>query len=232
MLRLDDGIRTWIQCRYERVHKLYPGTAPLSPTSNTNPNPTRQIPIQTNTMHSNLNFVVHSLHLDNHDDPITPFNTPIPSPEQSLTNGPRGSDYASNMFPLQHDHNSHTHTNSSGMHTDFMPLRWTWLDGVGPFVTNGNFRDNHHSSSEIDSDSLTVTMFNLNHLNMDRPEVRGVSLWERGQIPESPVSLVEDLVRRVNRDYFNFELGGASDGPHLTRGQAQCYEVNITRDNS
>ncbi|XP_065638366.1 uncharacterized protein At4g02000-like [Quercus suber] len=23
MLRLDDGTRTWIQCRYERVHKLY-----------------------------------------------------------------------------------------------------------------------------------------------------------------------------------------------------------------
>ena len=22
MLRLDDGTRTWIQCRYERVHKL------------------------------------------------------------------------------------------------------------------------------------------------------------------------------------------------------------------
>ncbi|KAF3960877.1 hypothetical protein CMV_014442 [Castanea mollissima] len=113
-----------------------------------------------------------------------------------------------------------------------MPLRWTWFDGARPFVTNGNFRDDHHSSSETNSDSLIATMFNLDRLNMNRPEVRDVSLWGRGQIPESLDSLVEDLVRRVNRDRFHFELGGASDGPHLTRDQAQCYEVNRTRDYS
>ena len=37
---------------------------------------------------------------------------------------------------------------------------------------------------------------------------------------------------KCNRDRFNFELGGASDGPHLSRGQAQCYEVNRIRDSS
>lgn len=118
------------------------------------------------------------------------------------------------------------------MPTDSMPLRWTWQDGAGPFVTNEIFRDSYHSSSETDNYSLIATMFNLDRLNMDKPEVRGVSLWERGQIPKSLDSLVEDLVRRINRDSFNFELGGASDGPHSTRGQAQGYKVNRIRDNS
>ena len=185
-----------------------PRIVPPSPNTNINHNPPHQIPNQTNTVHSNLNAIVHSLHLDIHDDPATPYNTPIPSPEQSHANSPKGSANA------QHDHNSHTHLTYPGMHTKSMSLRWTWFDGVGPFVTNGNFRDTQHSSSETDSDSLIATMFNLDNLNMDRSEDRGVSLWERGQIPKSPGSFVEDLVRRVNRNRFYFELGSASDGPH------------------
>nr|POF09759.1 hypothetical protein CFP56_21397 [Quercus suber] len=51
-------------------------------------------------------------------------------------------------------------------------------------------------------------------------------------IPESPDSFVEDLVQRVNRGRFNFELGDASDGSRLSRAQAQNYVRNRARDNA
>ena len=50
-------------------------------------------------------------------------------------------------------------------------LRWTWVKGAGPFITNEEMRDNHPTSSKTKSNLATGTMFNLNKLNDDRPEV-------------------------------------------------------------
>ena len=40
-------------------------------------------------------------------------------------------------------------------------LRWTWMEGDGSFITNGELGESQLDSSEIDNDSMTVTMFSL-----------------------------------------------------------------------
>ena len=40
-------------------------------------------------------------------------------------------------------------------------LRWAWVEGDGPLITNGELRESQLNSSETDSDSVTVTMFSL-----------------------------------------------------------------------
>lgn len=45
-----------------------------------------------------------------------------------------------------------------------------WVNGVGPFTTNGEFREVIESSSATKSDSEIVVMFNLDRLNEDRPK--------------------------------------------------------------
>lgn len=74
-------------------------------------------------------------------------------------------------------------------------------------------------------------MFNLDNLNVKQPEVMLKSAWARGQIPESPDSFIENLVQRVNRGRFRFELGSSINGPWLTQTQNQIYEANHLRDN-
>lgn len=96
-------------------------------------------------------------------------------------------------------------------------LRWTWVEGAGPFITNGEMRDNHPTSSETESSSATRTMFNLNKLNNYRPEVVRGDAWSRGQIPESLDSLIESLIQRVDRGRFRFKIGSSSNGPQLLR---------------
>lgn len=68
---------------------------------------------------------------------------------------------------------------------------------------------------------MTVIMFNLDKLNVVRPKVRQGSTWDKGLIPESPDSLIESLVQRVNWGRFCFELGDSSSSPRLYRTQAQ-----------
>ena len=104
-------------------------------------------------------------------------------------------------------------------------LRWTWVKGAGPFITNEEMRDNHPTSSKTKSNLATGTMFNLNKLNDDRPEVVWGAAWSYGQIPESPDSLIESLVQRVDRGRFRFEIGSSSNGPQLLRPQALPTEV-------
>ncbi|KAL0009218.1 hypothetical protein SO802_010720 [Lithocarpus litseifolius] len=57
------------------------------------------------------------------------------------------------------------------------------------------------------------------------------STWARGEIPESPESLIENLVQRVNRRRFHFELGDSSSGPRLSRSQAQAYDYDRSNAN-
>lgn len=99
-------------------------------------------------------------------------------------------------------------------------LKWTWLANFGPFITNGEVRDSQTLSSDTESDSVTVTMFNLNKLNDVKPEIIQGSTWEKGHIPESLDSFVESLMQRVDRRRFHFELGESSTGPGLLGAQA------------
>lgn len=76
-------------------------------------------------------------------------------------------------------------------------LKWMWLDGYGPFITNGRFQEVQGTTSKEDNESVTTQLFNLESVNEQRPEnMQGVT-WNVGCILESPNSLVESLVQRV-----------------------------------
>ena len=51
-------------------------------------------------------------------------------------------------------------------------------------------------------------MFNLDKLNETHPEVLQSHGWDKGCIPESLDSFIENLVQRVDRRRFRFEWGG------------------------
>lgn len=59
-------------------------------------------------------------------------------------------------------------------------LRWTWVDGDGPFITMRELRDTHTASFETESSSATITMFNLDSLNAERLEVMRGATWGTG----------------------------------------------------
>nr|POE55683.1 hypothetical protein CFP56_59234 [Quercus suber] len=99
-------------------------------------------------------------------------------------------------------------------------LKWTWLANAGPFITNGEVKESQALSSDTESDSVTVTMFNLDKLNDVRLEVKQGSTWEKGHISESPDSFIESLVQRVDRRRFRFELVESSIGLGLLGAQA------------
>ena len=97
-------------------------------------------------------------------------------------------------------------------------LQWAWIEGSGPFITNGHSTNPHFVDSESESDT-TAIMFNLDSLNESRPEAMQDQGWAKGCIPESPNSFIETLVQRVDRGRFRFELGDSSNGPGLLASQ-------------
>ena len=93
-------------------------------------------------------------------------------------------------------------------------LKWTWIEGSGPFITNGQSCHSQFEASDTESDT-TAVMFNLDQLNEERPEARQDQGWAKGCIPESPDSYIESLIQKVDRGRCRFELGGSSHGPSL-----------------
>ena len=77
---------------------------------------------------------------------------------------------------------------------------------------------------DTESESNTTILFNLDSLNRDRREVLPASIWNMGQIPESPDSIAEALVRRVNQDRLRFERGETSKGPQISRAQTHSQD--------
>lgn len=67
-------------------------------------------------------------------------------------------------------------------------LKWDWIEGNGPFITNGQSSHPQFKNSDFDSDT-TATMFNLDWLNDDRPETVHDQGWAKGCTLESPDSL-------------------------------------------
>lgn len=168
-----------------------------------------------------LNQTIHSLN--------TPFNTPVSSPRHSTP----VTDCPSQPTPLQSNNHTQVPTFTQcppGFPPRSSKLRWTWIEGDGPFVTNGQWRDTKCFSPETESDSITALMFNLDNLNTDRPEVLPNSTWNRWQIPESPDSMIETLVQRVDRGRFRFEVGNSSNGPNLVPNEAQSINPNSPQD--
>ena len=108
-------------------------------------------------------------------------------------------------------------------------LQWTSIEGNGPFITNGQSSNPHYVDSESDSDT-TAIMFNLDKLNETRPEVLQRQGWDKGCIPESPDSFIENLVQRVDRGRSRFEWGDSSNGPRLMASQRRNSEQGATQE--
>ena len=139
---------------------------PYYPDSNTTPLPRAYndtdnlAPNHTKTKHASLHSAINSLHL-NSQIPIDPLNSPASETE--------------------HDHHLGTFsTRPSWLPPSDSKLKWVWVNDRGPYLTNGELQNSQTGVSDSESDSVTVTMFNLDRLNEARLEVRNVSTWERG----------------------------------------------------
>ena len=82
-------------------------------------------------------------------------------------------------------------------------------------MTNGELREVTKSSSETESDSETVVMFNLDRINDDHLVWLHGATWEQGQIPKSTKGLIDSLVSRVDRDRLQAKFGGSSNWPSI-----------------
>lgn len=74
-----------------------------------------------------------------------------------------------------------------------------FLQGIGDLnnvflLKMGELRDTNQNSSEIESESLTTTMSNLNSLNESMPEVMQGTRWNYEQIPEFLDFFIQPLV--------------------------------------
>ena len=167
---------------------------------------------------ASLNSTINSLNLGNGPNPNTPSNSPISSPGYQ-----NPVEVIQNQSPRVANQHHNPNTNHPARDTftlcpSWFPskssaLKWSWIGGEGPFLTTGTLKDNQGWESETDSDSSTATLFNLDSLNRERPEVLLANQWNRGQIPESPDSFMDSLVRRMNRERLHFERGESSKGP-------------------
>lgn len=108
-------------------------------------------------------------------------------------------------------------------------LQWTWIEGNGPFFTNGQSSNPHFVDSESGSDTIAI-LFNLDKLNETRLEVLQSHGWDKGCIPESPNSFIENLVQRMDRRRFRFEMGDSSNGPGLMASQIRSSEQGVTQE--
>ena len=96
-------------------------------------------------------------------------------------------------------------------------LRWTWVDGIGPYLITGELRTQTELSSDTESDFEIVRLFNLDKLNEGRSEWLCWNAWDVGQVPEAIDSFVQPLVNKVDSDSMWFEIGNSSFGPSIRR---------------
>ena len=171
---------------------------------NDHPSAPQNTPTQAEQVHASLNSAIHSLNLSNNTNPQTEEVLHHSAPNLTSTQ-----QEPITVNPIENVESSFV------MRPPWQPLvssdlRWTWVEGEGPFITNGEVREATHNSSETESESLTERYFNLDKLNEERPEVRTGKACRHGQIPESPEEVVESLVQRVNRGRCRFERGNSS----------------------
>ena len=172
------------------------------PESPTIPNPhltTTTAPTQPENGHANLYSAILSLSLSNPSTTLTPLNPLASSPGHTLNidTPPNPTLDQSSLGDLPQA----LHPGSGDTFILRPPcalpvdssLRWTWVEGNGPFMTTGTLREDTRSDSTTDSDE-TMLLFNLDRLNEDRPEWVCRDAWNRGQIPDIPEPSIENLV--------------------------------------
>lgn len=83
------------------------------------------------------------------------------------------------------------------------------------------------SIAETYSESITVVMFNLERLNVAKPEVIQGHAWERGMIPKSLIPSSKPSSNGWIKVDFILKLGL----PSLIRPQTRAVEVGISHKN-
>ena len=153
-------------------HLPKPETSHPSNTENIPPNSPPHTTIQTENEYAILNLAIHSLNLSNNAIPSTPFNSPTSSPDHQVidtNNSTCNLHHPSLNHPLHNttnlNHNQGLHQvrneeadSSFSMTPLWLPLissdlRWTWVGGDGPFITNGELRE-----AQLDSSETEVTL--------------------------------------------------------------------------
>lgn len=127
-------------------------------------------------------------------------------------------------------HANSTHLNST--------LRWEWIEGLGRVMITGELRETSGSNSSTHSDSGTIAMFNLDKRNENQPEWIRRHAWGGRQTQEASNTLIEPVVRDVNRDGLHFALEDLTQwakiilGPNLLYiAQARTVSLGTGLDN-
>nr|POF20332.1 hypothetical protein CFP56_54090 [Quercus suber] len=160
--------------------------------------------------HANLYLAIVSLNIGNTSDPHTPVNSPTSSNDNSSIHPTNTPDL--NLVPEEAPQGSPNEEVDPNC-----PFRRTWVDGTGPYITTGELNVQTDASSDTESDSEIVRMFNLDKLNEGRPEWARSNAWDVRQIPEDFDSIMQPVVNRVDRDRLRVESVNSNSGPSIRR---------------
>ena len=144
-------------------HQAAPKSEPLEPPNSHNQQPNLH-PVsntQTEAEHATLNSAIFSLSLANNIVPPTPFNSLNSSPVHFQNSVPDPHPNLNTDNPPPTSHMQIQNPSCPNPTT----LNWTWVNGDGPFITNGVLRMTPNSSSDTESDSIIATMFSIDRLS-------------------------------------------------------------------
>nr|POF25750.1 hypothetical protein CFP56_56168 [Quercus suber] len=163
--------------------------------------------------HASLHTTIRSLSINRGNIPPTLVNSPI-----SPFDAPHNQNLNLNMHadpPSEPNSslNSNTSMHATQENHNHNSLHEMWVNGIGPFLMNGELREATGSYLAIETDSETVVLFNLDRRNDNRPKWLRGDAWERGQIPESLDGLNNPVVNREERDRLRVAVRNMQRGP-------------------
>ena len=150
------------EVNHQTLHE--PDTPLHSNNANDPPNSPQHTINHTENAHASLISTILSLNLGTNVNHLTPHNSP--STKGCSQNALQSSQPQHTRNPISL--NEQTDSTFSLRPPWQLPvssdLRWTWVGGEGPFITNGEIRGLNMDSSETESDSVTERLYNLDKL--------------------------------------------------------------------
>ena len=205
------------------------------PAPNPNPNPSNSTAPtshpsshQHDCGHASLHTAILSLSINRGNAPPTHVNSPISPSDDPNNQNPNLNLHADPPLEPNLSLNSNTNMHATQENQNTNSLHEMWVNGFGPFMTNGELKEATGSSLATKSDSETVMLFNLDRLNDNHLKWLRGNAWGRGQIPESTDGLNNHMVNREERDRLRAAVGSVRNGPSFISisGSAQ-YQIPI-----